>query len=195
MLELPPIAGINHVLTQHEWARQRLAPFAGQVVELRLPPLPELRFAIRDDGLLKSADRHVAPALSVLIKPAAVPMLLAHDERALHDLEFSGSAELAQVLQQLFRNLQWDVEADLSRVFGDVLAHRMANAGRELFAWQREASLRIGQNLAEYWTEEQPLIARHSDLTAFNAGVDALRDDVERLEKRLDLLAARRAAP
>lgn len=189
MLELPPIAALNHVLSQHEWARQRLAPYAGQTLVLRLPPLPDLRFTIRDDGLLKSAERGAAAELSVLIKPAAVPLLLARDPGAMRDIEFSGSAELGQVMQHLFQNLEWDYEEDLSRLFGDVLAHRFAHAGRELFAWQREAGLRIAQNFAEYWTEEQPLIARRSDLARFNADVDTLRDDVARLEKRLDLLA------
>ena len=192
MLTQGPLLGLNHVLTQQSWARQRLVPYAGQIVEFHLPPLPDLRIAIKPDGLLEGAAAGAAPDLSINIKPSAVPLILLRHESMLRDIDITGSADLAQVVQQLFRELEWDFEEDLSRLFGDVLAHRMAGAGRDLFAWQREAGLRLAQNFSEYWTEEQPLIARRDDLTRFSGDVDRLRDDLERMEKRLDRLEQRR---
>lgn len=188
MLTRGPILGLNHVLAQQSWARQRLIPFAGQIVEFRLPPLPDLRIAIQPDGLVEAAPPGAPADLSIGIRPAAVPLILLRHESMLREIAVTGSADLAQVVQQLFRELEWDFEEDLSRVFGDVLAHRMAGAGRELFAWQREAGLRLAQNFAEYWTEERPLIARRGDLARFSSEVDRLRDDVERMDKRLELL-------
>ena len=38
------------------------------------------------------------------------------------------------------------------------------------------------------WTEERPLIAAARDLGEFNRDVDTLRDDVARLEKRIEIL-------
>jgi ubiquinone biosynthesis protein UbiJ len=93
-------------------------------------------------------------------------------------------------VDNLFRNLTWDVEEDLSRVFGDIVAHRLASGGRAFAAWQREAVLRLGENLAEYWTEEQPLLARPADIENFCRNVDTLRDDVARLEKRIEHLSS-----
>jgi ubiquinone biosynthesis protein UbiJ len=42
--------------------------------------------------------------------------------------------------------------------------------------------------LAEYWLEEQPLIAKKRHLEEFSTEVDALRNDVDRLAKRLEKL-------
>ena len=188
MFDRGPILGINHVLGQQAWARQRLASFAGRVVQVRLLPLPDLRLAITAEGLVAPAGADAVPDLDIDVKPAALPYLLLRDEAAMREVAITGSTDLAQVIRQLFRELEWDYEEDLSRLFGDVLAHRLAGAGRALFAWQREAGLRTAQNFAEYWTEEQPLIARRDDLARFGREVDALRDDAERLAERIERL-------
>jgi len=75
-------------------------------------------------------------------------------------------------------------------VFGDIIAHRLASSSNALAAWQREAVLRLAENLAEYWTEEQPLLARPADVESFCCKVDTLRDDVARLEKRIQHLSS-----
>lgn len=186
MLDLPPIAAINHVLAQQAWARQRLMAHAGRSIAVNMPPMPALRVLIREDGLLKSgATTSAAPDLSLELRAASLPLLLARDPAAIRQVGFSGSADLAQTVQQLFDQLEWDYEDDLAKVFGDVLGRRIAGAGREFFGWQREAGLRLAQNLAEFWTEEQPLIAARTDLQRFATEVDDLRDAVERLEKRI----------
>jgi ubiquinone biosynthesis protein UbiJ len=84
--------------------------------------------------------------------------------------------------------LRWDVEEDLSRVFGDVLAQRMVAGGRRLTAWNKEAAGKLAQNLAEYWIEEQPLLARPAAVRQFLNDADQLRDDLARLEKRIEAL-------
>lgn len=143
------------------------------------------------------ATGHPAADLTVTIRPAALPHFLRRDEEGLRallrEVELTGQADLAQVVQGLFRELKWDVEEDLSRVVGDVMAHRMAETGRSLFAWQKEAAQRLAQNFAEYWTEENPVIARSDDLARLSADVGALRDRVDALEQRLARL--QRPAP
>ena len=191
MLNRAGLRGINHVLAQHAWARQRLFPHAGRVVEFRLPPLPDLRLAIAADGQVAEAATDAAPDLVVNIKPSALPYLLLRDEAIMREVEITGSADLAQLVQQLFRELEWDFEEDLSRVFGDIAAHRMAGMARDLMGWQRTAGLRLAQNFAEYWTEEDPMIARREDLAQFAREVERTRDDTERLEKRIEKLRLR----
>ena len=191
MLTRGPILGLNHVLAQHAWARQRLMPHAGCMVQFQLPPLPDLSLYITEAGLVQAAAADAVPNLLINIRPAAVPLILAHHPAMLNDIEITGSPELVQVIRQLFSELEWDFEEDLSKVFGDIAAHRLARAGRELFAWQREAGLRLARNFAEYWTEEQPLIARRDDLAQFSGEVNRLRDDLERLDKRLEHLQQR----
>ena len=189
MIERGAISGLNHLLRQQPWAAERLRPFAGQAVEFRCPPFPDLRFKITDEGLLDRAGVETASALIVKITPGALPFLLARDETARKQVEIEGSADLASAVDHLFRNLTWDFEEDLSKVFGDIISHRLASSGRALAAWQRDAALRLAENLVEYWTEEQPLLARPADVENFCRNVDTLRDDVARLEKRIQQLS------
>jgi ubiquinone biosynthesis accessory factor UbiJ len=190
MLERGAVAAMNHVLAQNPWACSRLAPFAGRTVAFRCPPFPELRLRIVETGRL-AAGADGEPALTVTLAPAVLPLLAARDESALRHVAIEGSADLAETVRSLFTNLSWDVEEDLSKLLGDALAHRVAAGGEAFLRWQREAATRLGENLAEYWKDEQPLLARPEDVAAFCRGVDALRDDVARLEKRIDLLGSK----
>jgi ubiquinone biosynthesis protein UbiJ len=189
MIERGALAALNHLLQQQPWAAERLRAFAGHGVEFRCPPFPDLRLRITDNGLFDRARAEAASALVVKLTPGALPFLLARDETARKQVEIEGSADLASTVDYLFQNLTWDFEEDLSRVFGDVVAHRLASGGRAFAAWQREALLRLAENLAEYWTEEQPLLARPVDVENFCRDVDTLRDDVARLEKRIERLS------
>ena len=190
MLERGAVAGLNHLLSQQPWAAERLRPFAGQGVEVRCPPFPELRLTITDNGLVERAQGETPSALVVKLKPGVLPLLLARDDAARGQIDIEGSADLAGAVDHLFRNLSWDIEEDLSTVFGDVVAHRLASGGKAFAAWQREALLRLAENLAEYWTEERPLLARPGDAEKFRRDVDALREEVARLEKRIERLGS-----
>jgi len=189
MIERGALAALNHLLEQQPWAAERLRPFAGQALEFRCPPFPDLRLAITGSGLLDRAQAETANALVVKLSPGALPLVLARDETARKRVEIEGSADLAGAVDYLFRHLSWDFEEDLSGVFGDIVAHRLASAGKAFVAWQRDAALRLAESLAEYWTEEQPLLARPADVESFCRDVDALRDDVARLEKRVAYLS------
>ena len=188
MIEGSVLAALNHLLEQQPWAAERLRPFAGQAVELRCPPFPHLRFRITGNGLLDSAQPETASALVVRLNPGTLPLLLARDEAARKRVEIEGSADLAGEVDYLFRHLEWDFEEDLSKVFGDIVAHRLASGGKAFAAWQRDAALRLAENLAEYWTEEQPLLARPADVEKFCRSIDTLREGVARLEKRIERL-------
>jgi ubiquinone biosynthesis protein UbiJ len=70
----------------------------------------------------------------------------------------------------------------------------MMQTGETLRQWGAQAGDNLARSFAEYWTEEQPLIARASDVEKFNRDVDRLRDDVARLEKRVENLLNRQDA-
>ena len=189
MIEGSVLAALNHLLEQQPWAAERLRPFAGQGVEFRCVPFPDLRLRITANGLLDSAQPETASALVVKLNPGTLPLLLARDETARKRVEIEGSADLAGAVDYLFRHLGWDFEEDLSRVFGDIVAHRLASGGKALAAWHGDTALRLAESFAEYWTEEQPLLARPADVEKVCRKVDTLRDDVARLEKRIERLS------
>ena len=191
MLPHPGIYALNHLLEAEAWARDKLKPYAGQCVEFRSPPLPALRLDILDTGLLRSAAQDAAPNLVVTIGASAMPAALRGEDALMREIAIEGNADLASTVQYLFRHLRWDVTEDLSKVFGDVIAQRMVTEGKRFAAWNREAAEKLAQNFAEYWTEEKALLARPADVRRFLADVDQLRDDLARLEKRIDKLTGK----
>lgn len=190
MLERSVIAILSRLVEREAWARERLAPFAGKVARLRLAPLPDLAIEILEAGYVGPAHEAAEPAVTLTLSPAAVPLLFVRPDAAMRDVRVEGDADLAKAIDFLFRNLRWDVEEDLSRIVGDVAAHRMAGAARSLAAWQREAAERLGQNVAEYLKEEGGLLVYPYEVEQFGREVEGLRDSVERLEKRVERIAA-----
>ena len=129
------------------------------------------------------------PDASFTLTPGVALRMLAADPNAWRDVQMSGDTELAREILFVAQHLRWDAEEDLSRLFGDIVAHRMVQAAGDLKHWQRQATDSIARSAAAYWTDEQPLIATRPDVERFVREVDALRDDVARAEKRVENLA------
>jgi ubiquinone biosynthesis protein UbiJ len=191
------IAAINHLLSAEGWARDRLIPHSGKTVVIRVEPLM-FSFIVDGSGMAAApktpeADAPAEPALEVRLLPQSLIAALRGEETALRDAEIRGDAEFANALMFLARNLRWDLEEDLSRVVGDIVAHRLVSDVRRFFAWGREARGQLAASVGEYLRDEASLVAGPRHTEGFIAEVDRLRDDVARLEKRLTQLAGRRA--
>lgn len=183
-------AFINHLLRGASWARDELKRHAGKAARFEVAPLAVTLSVLESGDVTSSAPGAVA-AVTARLTPGLVLRLAARDAGAWREIEISGDTDFAAAINHVARNLRWDVEEDLSRVFGDVAAHRMAETGRAFRRWGEQAAENTGRAFAEYWTEEQPLIAAARDLEEFSRAVDQLRDDTARLEKRLENLSNR----
>ena len=184
--ETPFAYALNRLLESESWARERLAPFAGETVELRAPPLPAVRFAIQEGGRLAPGTQ---ASLTIRLGPGSLAALVRGEDEFMRKVDIEGNARLAQEVMHLARHLRWDFEEDLSRVFGDAVAHTMAQTLRGVVAWQADAARRLGEGFMEYALEEGRLLAPRAQFAAFSTDVARLRDALERLEKRLERLA------
>ncbi len=73
---------------------------------------------------------------------------------------------------------------------GDVAAVRLVDGARRVFEGMRSLHRKLTENTAEYLLEENPVLLRPQAVADFAADVSKLRDDTERMAKRLDKLAA-----
>jgi ubiquinone biosynthesis protein UbiJ len=178
---------LNHLLEGEPWARARLARFAGATIEVNNPPFPALRFVILPGGKVEAGGSN--PALTLTLGPEALLALARGPEHFARALEVDGDPQLASEILALAQHLRWDVEEDLSRLFGDVAAHRMAEAGRAFAAWQKQAARRLVESLADYAVDEKRVLMARAEVESFADAVARLRDAVERLEKRVQRLA------
>jgi ubiquinone biosynthesis protein UbiJ len=183
----PAARAVNHVLKSAPLAMERLRKHAGRTAAFHVGPFT-VALTVQTTGQVTAAVPGASRDLEVRVSPFLLPRLAAREEAAFREIEMQGDMELAQEISFLAHNLTWDAEEDLSKVVGDVAAHRLFSGARAIASWGREAVLRSAQAGAEYWTEEAPLVASRVKVEDFVQGVEKLRDDLERLEKRIEKL-------
>jgi len=183
-------APLNHLLRANAWARESLKPHAGKTVCVRCLPF-SASLVVLESGEVAPAPAGVAPDATLTVTPGLLLRMATRDDSAWRDIAIDGDTALAGAVHHLWRHLRWDAEEDLSRVFGDVAAHRMADSARALGHWARISGENLARSFTEYVTEERPSVAATHDIRRFAADVDLLRDDLARLEKRIARLAAR----
>jgi len=187
MFSLPFITVVNHLLSQAEWARAALAEHAGKSAVVEVFPT-RIAFSVESGGRLGAAAHAGEPDVVIRLTPATALQILAQGEKAWNKADVQGDTGFASALSRIAANLRWDVEEDLSRVFGDIAAHRLAEGGRAAAAWPKQAAESLAGALGEYLTEEKHLLVTPLRAAEFVREVDELRDAVERLDKRLERL-------
>jgi ubiquinone biosynthesis protein UbiJ len=176
-------AAINHLLSRQPVLRHKLSMHAGKVACIDVGFI-QLSLAVASDGLLESANTE--PSVTITIKPADLPQILANIDRAFSYVSISGDADLARTISEVANGLQWEVEEDLAPWVGDIAALRIANAGRQFIGAARSTAQKLAENMAEYWLEENPTLLYRRAGEDFATDVARLRDDVERLSKRVE---------
>lgn len=183
-------AALNHLLAQEPAAAARLAAHAGKVACIDTG-LMRIRLKVDRGGLVQAANESDAPNVTIRVKPADLPLIAQNRERAVSYVRIEGDADFANAVSQLSRSLRWDAEADLSRIVGDIAAPRMVAGARGAAASMLSLHRKLAENVAEYLLDENPTLTRPQAVEEFAGDVARLRDDVERLAKRIDKLKER----
>ncbi|EKE16835.1 MAG: hypothetical protein ACD_10C00773G0003 [uncultured bacterium] len=178
---------LNHLIQAETWAGNRLRPFSGSQF-LVITGFVELSFCIDEHGLLMQGNP-ARPTDVTLTLPTDAPARLLLDRNALFSsVKLAGSADLAEGLAFVFRNLDWDIEADMARFIGDIAARRLAVSAAQLSQQTQDSVLRTAQSIVEFATEDSGLLVPDREIQAFGVAVDSLRDATARLEKRIQQL-------
>lgn len=189
MIEGLILGALNHLLGQSGWARQKLRGFAGRHARFDMPPW-RLAFRIGPEGLFEPTEE---AAVDVTVSlPAETPLVaLQGIDRAMAEAHVTGNAEFATALSFVLKNLRWDAEEDLSKLVGDIAAHRIVGASSRMALWQKEAARNLTENLAEYLGEESRQLVPKRELAAFRDEVAELSARVAGLDARADQLGRR----
>lgn len=187
MIEGIVLGALNHLLGQAGWARKQLTAFAGRSARFEMAPW-RLAFGVTADGWFKALPTNEVDVTVTL--PADTPLLaLQGIDRAMAAAHVTGNAEFATALSFVLKNLRWDAEEDLSRLVGDIAAHRIVGGVSALTSWQKQAARNLTENVAEYLGEESALLIPARDLSAFRAELAEFTCHLEQLEGRAKALA------
>ncbi len=184
------LAAANHLLKQSGWARHRLTPYAGHTARIDLVPL-KVRFSITADGYLAAWHGDDTEADVALTLPLAdTPLMLTEGFQGLMQrAHIEGRAEFADTIGFVFRHLHWDIEEDLSRIIGDIAAHRIANAGRALSEVPRKLWNSANGNLTDYLAEESAFLISRAPHASLSSDITALAQATTHLDERINRLA------
>ena len=186
-------------------SRQALAlarALDGRTVSLVVTGTPvELHFRA-DGGRITISPRNAGTSDATLSGTPIALMALAgpRAEGAVRGggVRIEGDAEVAEKFRDLLTHARPDFEEELARVVGDVAARNIANVARGVLDFGRRTARSLAGSVSEYLQEEGRDVPTRTELEEFLAGVDRIRDDVERAEVRLARLEARagtRTAP
>lgn len=181
------LAASRHLLHPAPWARQRLAEHAGKQVSVDYL-LGALLLRISEDGFLHAGDANIAAELKITLTPLAAAKWLTDRKAGWREARVEGDMDLAAAVSHVMANLRWDYEEDLSRVVGDIAAHRIGGGVRRLSAWPPELMESFSRGVAEFLSEERKVLLTPLRMAEFSTEVDDLRDATARLDKRLEKL-------
>jgi ubiquinone biosynthesis protein UbiJ len=182
-------AVLNRNVAQSNRASALAAQLDGRTLSLVLEGTPvtlylrvaDGRIAI-DSGQPGNADASLSGSPLALLSLAGPG---AEDRLRGSAIRIAGDAEVAQRFRDLLQQAQPDFEEELSRVVGDVAAHRVAGLARGLLDWGRKAAGSLSTSVAEYLQEESRDLPTRIEVEEFLEAVDRLRESADRFEARL----------
>jgi ubiquinone biosynthesis protein UbiJ len=186
---------LNEQIAASTAARQRLAALAGKRFGVAVRGT-DLRLVVEASdetlGLSSSRTRDCDVELTAsvfdLVKLARSAGL--SDLRSV-DATLNGNVDVAEGFADLMRLAMPEFEDWLADWIGDMPAHAVGGAARGLRRFGERAGRAFEQNLAEYLQEENPTLVPPALARDFGAEVDRLRDDVDRAERRIEMLERR----
>ncbi|MCK5668214.1 MAG: SCP2 sterol-binding domain-containing protein [Gammaproteobacteria bacterium] len=180
---------VNKVLSLDEETYDALATLEGDVVEIdvlntdiRLFILPSVK------GLTLALEHEDKADVSIKGSPAALLGMITAEKVGAGDVEIIGNVGMAHKLQSILKKMEVDWEEYLSQIIGDIAAHKVGNLVREMSQLAKASARTIGLDISEYLRYEKEALLDQSELDEFNHAVDKVRNDVERLQKRVERL-------
>jgi len=182
---------INHVLEKEPWACAELVKHAGKTILVQLP-FGLLCFQVNSSGYVEALKELENPTLALEVSAKALSDLTASPgnlkEQAFKTVKITGDADLAQLIGRLAGQLRWEYEEDLARVIGDAPAHFAVKQGKKFVSATRSAASDLLDNVVEYVSEERKVLLNKRDFIVRKTELNDLRDSVDRLEKRIQLI-------
>ncbi len=184
---------LNRGLPRSPRARELCTELEGRRVAVEVRDVAE--FLVSCDGTRLSVTRRNGESADARVSggPLALAALAGRSEEGLRrgDIQLSGDTELAERFRELVLLLRPDLEEELAIAIGDVPAHQIARFARAAFDWCKDAAETTVRNVAEYFAHESRDLVSSAEGRQLLSGIDALRDQVERLDARIDALKQR----
>ena len=179
-------------------ARELLAALEGRRLQVKVKFTPWAGSAQATAGRLVIS-KQAGDSADVVISGTPLSLLALSRENPADvirrgDVQLDGDGEVAEKFQELLVLLRPDLEGELARIIGDAPAHGLASLVGKVMGYGRDVARTQAQNVGEYLAHESRDLVPRAEASAFLSGVDALREQVDRVAARVKTLESEKAS-
>ncbi len=185
---------INRYLALDPEMLDKMAEFSGKVIKLEIIGLNKTLYMLPDSRGIQVRTEHEGEADTTLrgTPISLFKMGLATNAAKLllkGEVEISGDTRLGHQFKNIFSQMDIDWSEPLANVVGDTVASQLQQSGKKLGGWGKDAVESVSRSVSEYLQEESRDLVSETELNNFNDEVDQLRNDVDRLQAKINALS------
>lgn len=191
-------AAINKVLRLDPDAIKKLKPLDGKAIKIEITDWKITFFILPYAQGVQLVDQYHQPANTTIsgklfslirVGAAGASTTSMFDE----SITITGDTKTGEAIRDVLADLDIDWEEQLSKVVGDSIAHPLTQHAKKAVSLGKRSMKSLAENIAEYLHYESKQLPPESAVEHFIEGVAKLRDDVDRMEARIQRLAARKS--
>ena len=180
---------VNGYLKMDPEALSRFARFSDKVIAIELDTTGLTLYCLPSaEGVAIMSQYQGEPDTTISGRPISMAKLtLLNDTQVMFDgeVKISGDVELGQQFKKALDGLDIDWEEHLSRITGDLIAHKTGHFFREITQWWHNNRQHAQDNSREYLQQEMEILPMGEEAEVFYSEIEQLRDDTARLEARI----------
>lgn len=185
---------INRYLALDPEMLDKMAAFSGKVIKLEIIGISTPLYMLPDSNGMQIRTEHDGEADTILrgTPISLFKMGLVSNAATLllkGDVEISGDTRLGHQFKDVFSQMDIDWTEPLAELVGDTLAYQIQQSGKKITGWGRGVFESATMSFSEYLQEESRDAVTETELNIFNADVDQLRNDVDRLQAKINALS------
>lgn len=187
---------MNRYLALDPEMLDKLKAFAGKVIKIELTIINKTLFMLPgESGIQILSEFDGEPDTVLRGSPLALfKMGLASNAASLllkGEVDITGDTRLGHQFKNVFNQMDIDWSEPLAELVGDGLAFQLQQTGRKVTGWSKDTASSFSSSVSEYVQEESRDVVTETELNIFNDAVDQLRNDVDRLQQKIQSLSAK----
>ena len=181
---------LNHALQLAPQSSVALANLSGKRIKIEIQEL-NLNFTLLPSAqniLIFSSDTGAVDACVQGAPFSLLRLLIQPDANLGNTVTIQGDIGAVQQLKKVLQQLDIDWEEQFSKLLGDLPAHSLGNLLRRGQQHVHQGLNSFQENLEDYLQQEARHLPSVSEIEHFLNAIDHLRDEVARLEQRIQRL-------
>jgi len=184
---------INRYLALDPEMLDKLGQFNDKVIKLEMTGINKTLYMLPNDSGIQILTEYDGSADTVLRGSPVSLFKMGLVSNAANlllkgEIEITGDTRLGHQFKNVFSQMDIDWSEPLANLLGDGLAYQIQQSGSKLALLGKESVKSVSTSFSEYLQEESRDVVTGTELNIFNEAVDQCRNDVDRLQARIDAL-------